>query len=95
MSVITQDGSSALMLAAQVGITEVVSLLLEAGADIGLQDEVRTYYKQLTQIPHQVSLLMMSGMLKSDMKITIILYVISVCEKEGEQEDTYTETGSH
>ena len=41
MSVITQrDGGSALMIAAQEGMTEVVSLLLEAGANIDLQSKV-------------------------------------------------------
>ena len=40
MSVITQNGDSALMMAAEEGRTEVVSLLLEAGADIHLQDKV-------------------------------------------------------
>ena len=38
---ITQRGESALMLAAWEGMTEVVSLLLEAGANIDLQDEVK------------------------------------------------------
>ena len=40
-SVITQDGYSALMMAARDGRTEVVSLLLEAGANIHLQNEVK------------------------------------------------------
>ena len=40
MSVIIQNGSSALMMAAEVGRTEVVSLLLEAGANIELQNKV-------------------------------------------------------
>ena len=40
MSVITQDGTSPLMLAAQEGKSEVVSLLLEAGASIDLQNKV-------------------------------------------------------
>ena len=40
MSVITQDGESALMMAASEGRTEVVSLLLEAGANIHLQNKV-------------------------------------------------------
>ena len=40
MSVITQDGDSALMMSANWGSTEVVSLLLEAGANIELQDKV-------------------------------------------------------
>ena len=40
MSVITQYGQSALILAAEVGMTEVISLLLDAGANIHLQDEV-------------------------------------------------------
>ena len=40
MSVITQDGDSLLMLAAQEGRTEFVSLLLEAGANTNLQDKV-------------------------------------------------------
>ena len=41
MSVITQDGDSALMMAVWVGSAEVISLLLEAGANIDLQDKVK------------------------------------------------------
>ena len=41
MSVITQYENSALMVAARDGRTEVVSLLLEAGANIDLQNEVK------------------------------------------------------
>ena len=40
MSVITQHGYTSLMFAADKGKTEVVSLLLEAGANIDLQNEV-------------------------------------------------------
>ena len=40
MSVIVQDGDSVLMLAARKGMTEVVSLLLEAGANTDLQNKV-------------------------------------------------------
>ena len=40
MSVITQGGDSALMDAAWKGMTEVVSLLLKAGANIHVQNEV-------------------------------------------------------
>ena len=40
MSVMTQNGESALMMAARKGRTEVVSLLLEAGPNTDLQDEV-------------------------------------------------------
>ena len=40
MSVITQDGYSALIDAAGNGRTEVVSLLLEAGANTDLQNKV-------------------------------------------------------
>ena len=41
MSVITQfDGNSALMMAARQGRTEVVSLLLKAGANTDLQNNV-------------------------------------------------------
>ena len=41
MSVITQYGDSALMMAVRMwGRTEVVSLLLEAGANIDLQNKV-------------------------------------------------------
>ena len=40
MCVITQDGNSALNIAARKGRTEVVSLLLEAGANIDLQNKV-------------------------------------------------------
>ena len=40
MSNCTQNGNSALMMAAREGSTKVVSLLLEAGANIDLQNEV-------------------------------------------------------
>ena len=40
MSVITQDGDSALMEAARWGRTETVLWLLEAGANIDLQNKV-------------------------------------------------------
>ena len=41
MSVITQDGDSALMMAVRESRTEVVSLLLEAGANIHIQNKVK------------------------------------------------------
>ena len=41
MSVITQGEDSALMMAARKGRTEFVSLLLEAGANIDLQNKVK------------------------------------------------------
>ena len=41
MSVITQYGDSALMMAAKWGSAEVVPLLLEAGANTDLQNEVK------------------------------------------------------
>ena len=41
MSVITQYGDSALMMAASEGRTEVVPLLLEAGANTDLQNKVK------------------------------------------------------
>ena len=40
MSVITQDGDTALIKAVTEGMTEVVSLLLEAGANSDLQNKV-------------------------------------------------------
>ena len=40
ISVITQDGESPLMLASSEGETEVVSLLVKAGAALDLQNEV-------------------------------------------------------
>ena len=40
MSVITQDGDSALMMAVKAYRIEVVSLLLKAGANTDLQNEV-------------------------------------------------------
>ena len=40
MSVITQDGDSALMIAAGNGWTEVVALLVKAGANTDLQNKV-------------------------------------------------------
>ena len=48
MSVITQWGESPLMLAARSGRTEVVSLLVKAGAALDLQDKV---YKHVALIP--------------------------------------------
>ena len=41
MSVITQDGYTALMMAAREGKTDIVSLLLEAGANTDLQNKVK------------------------------------------------------
>ena len=38
---LTQNGDSALMVAVRWGRTEVVSLLIEAGANIDLQNEVK------------------------------------------------------
>ena len=40
MSVITQDGESALMMAAREDRTKIVSLLLKAGANTDLQNKV-------------------------------------------------------
>ena len=40
MSVITQDGDSALMIAAYYGRTEVVVELVKAGADLNFQNKV-------------------------------------------------------
>ena len=44
MSVITQWGESPLMLAARSGSTEVVSLLVKAGAALDLQDQVNMWH---------------------------------------------------
>ena len=44
MSVITQSGDSPLILAASNGETEVVSLLVEAGAALDLQDQVNMWH---------------------------------------------------
>ena len=44
MSIITQSGNSALILAASEGETEVVSLLVEAGAALDLQDQVNMWH---------------------------------------------------
>ena len=41
MSVITQNGNSALMMAVREGRTEVVPLLLKAGANTDLQNKVK------------------------------------------------------
>ena len=43
MSVITQEGSSALLWAAYKGQTEVIQQLVKAGANLNLQDEVCQY----------------------------------------------------
>ena len=40
MSVITQDGDSALMRAVYYGETEIVAVLVKAGADLNLQNKV-------------------------------------------------------
>ena len=42
MHIIIKGGSSALMMAAEMGMAEGVSLLLKAGATIDLQNEVYT-----------------------------------------------------
>ena len=44
MSVITQRGESALILAVGNGRTEVVSLLVKAGAALDLQDQVNMWH---------------------------------------------------
>ena len=44
MSIITQDGVSPLMEAARNGRTEVVSLLVTAGAALDLQDQVNMWH---------------------------------------------------
>ena len=44
MSVITQSGNSPLMEAASSGRTEVVSLLVKAGAALDLQDKVNMWH---------------------------------------------------
>ena len=44
MSVITQRGESPLMLAAGSGKTEVVSLLVKAGAALDLQNKVNMWH---------------------------------------------------
>ena len=44
MSIITQSGESPLILAAGSGKTEVVSLLVKAGAALDLQDEVNMWH---------------------------------------------------
>ena len=44
MSVITQDGESPLMEAVRNGRTEVVSLLVKAGAALDLQNEVNMWH---------------------------------------------------
>ena len=47
MSIISQDGWSALMYAAYYGHTEVVIQLLEAGANTDLQDKVQVIRSSL------------------------------------------------
>ena len=44
MSVITQDGESPLILAARSRMTEVVSLVVEAGAALDLQNKVNMWH---------------------------------------------------
>ena len=52
MSVITQDGDTALMMAAREGRTEVVSLLLGAGANIHLQNKVKGLCREVYLIKY-------------------------------------------
>ena len=51
MFVITQDGDSVLTLAAREGRTEVVSLLLKAGANTYLQNKVCQHMTYISTIP--------------------------------------------
>ena len=44
MSIITQSGDSPLILAARRGRTEVVSLLVKAGAALDLEDKVNMWH---------------------------------------------------
>ena len=44
VSIITQSGDSLLVLAVRSGRTEVVSLLVEAGAALDLQNEVNMWH---------------------------------------------------
>ena len=44
VSIITQCGESPLMLAARSGETEVVSLLVKAGAALDMQDQVNMWH---------------------------------------------------
>ena len=48
MSVITQDGWSALMMAAMEGKTEVVVELVKAGANVDMQNKVYVYINTCT-----------------------------------------------
>ena len=52
MSVVIQDGYSPVMLAAMKGETEVVVELVKAGANVDMQNEVRTYVN--TFVVHNV-----------------------------------------
>ena len=47
MSVITQGGDSALMIAAREGKTEVVVQLVKAGANVDMQNRVCQYFSEL------------------------------------------------
>ena len=50
MSVITQEGDSALMKAAREGETDVVVELVKAGANVDLQDDVCQYVYEMHDI---------------------------------------------
>ena len=54
MSVITQDGASALMLAAKGGKTEVIVELLKAGANVDMQTKIQNIVCQHIYIVHYV-----------------------------------------
>ena len=54
MSVITQDGRSALMLAAREGKTEAVVELVKAGANVDMQTKIGNTVCQHIYIVHDV-----------------------------------------
>ena len=56
MSVITQYGASALMLAAGWGKTEAVVELVKAGANVDMQDEVCQYYLYMMCVSYTLTL---------------------------------------
>ena len=66
MSVITQDGWSALMLAAVRGKTEAVVELVKAGANVDMQNEVCQYI----YMTHDVNVQNHTGRLNSPLFVT-------------------------
>ena len=74
MSVITQDGYSALMAAAGLGKTETVVELVKAGANVDMQNEVCQYI----YVVHDVNVQNHTSRLNTQILVTHT-YIVHVC----------------